>query len=47
MKSISREAKARYKYNTYSLKLNTLKILAILFRLLPLTIRNWGYKKLK
>jgi len=38
---------ARYKYNTWSPKLNLLKILAILFRLAPYRVREWGYRNLR
>ena len=45
--AIKRQIIAKYSYNTFSLKLNFLKILSILFRFLPLWIREWSYKKLR
>ncbi len=46
-RSILRQAKIRYKYNTWSPKLNILKISSILFRFLPKKIRVWAYNKLR
>lgn len=42
-----RQLKARYSYNTFSPKLNLLKIACIGFRFLPYKIREWGYRKLR
>lgn len=41
------QIKARYSFNTYSIRLNILKLTAILFRLLPFKFRKWGYKNLR
>ena len=45
--SIKRQIRARYSYNTFSIKLNILKISSIIFRLLPRFVRIWAYKKLR
>ena len=45
--AILRQILARYSYNTISVKLNILKISAILFRLMPSCIKEWGYKNLR
>ena len=34
----------RYKYNTWSLKLNVLKLLSIMFRFLPKRVQKYAYK---
>lgn len=47
LRSVLRQAKIRYKYNTLSPKYNVLKLLAIIFRLLPKKIQKWGYKNLR
>ena len=47
LSAIKRQIIARYSYNTLSIKLNTLKIAAILFRLLPERIRIWGYDNIR
>lgn len=44
-KSIFRQAKIRYKYNTWSPWLNILKISSILFRFLPRRLREFVYRK--
>lgn len=44
---IMRQAKARFSYNTLSLSLNALKVMAIIFRMLPHSIREWGYCNLR
>ena len=41
------QIKARYSFNTYSIRLNFLKLIAILFRLLPFNFRKWGYENLR
>lgn len=41
------QVRAKYRYNTWSPRLNALKILSVLFRLLPRSYRNWGYKNLR
>jgi glycosyltransferase involved in cell wall biosynthesis len=46
-KNVINQAKARYCYNTYSIKLNILKAASIIFRFLPYRIRKWGYKNIK
>jgi glycosyltransferase involved in cell wall biosynthesis len=46
-RSVLRQAKIRYKYNTLSPKYNILKLAAIAFRLLPKRIQKWGYKNLR
>ena len=45
--AIKRQIIARYSYNTISIKLNILKIVAIIFRLLPEKFRLWGYKHIR
>ncbi len=45
--SLYRLAKARYRYNTWSLKYNVLKITSLLFRLLPSRLQEWGYRNLR
>ena len=47
LSAIKRQIIARYSYNTLSIKLNILKIAAILFRLLPERIRIWGYDNIR
>lgn len=47
IKSIFRQFKARFKYNTWSPWLNILKISSICFRILPKSIRKWAYKRLR
>lgn len=44
---VRRQARARYSYNTCSPLLNVLKVFALLFRLLPLPVRVWGYRHLR
>lgn len=44
---VLRQAKVRYQYHTLSPKLNLLKTSAILFRLMPQVIKEWGYKNLR
>jgi glycosyltransferase involved in cell wall biosynthesis len=44
---VVRQARARYRYNTWSPKLNLLKIMALLFRLAPYPVREWGYRNLR
>ena len=46
-KRVLNMARIRYRYNTWSPKLNILKILTIIFPLLPVYIQVWGYKKFK
>lgn len=46
-KSIIKEAKARYSYNTFSPMLNILKIVSICFRILPYQVRKWAYQNLR
>lgn len=41
------QIRARYRHNTWSIKLNTLKVLAIVFRLLPVKVQQWGYHNLR
>ena len=45
--SIINQTKARYNYNTLSIKLNILKIGAIIFRLLPYQFQKWSYLKIR
>ena len=47
MMAIKRQIIARYSYNTFSFKLNLLKVSAIIFRLLPRYFKEWGYKNLR
>jgi glycosyltransferase involved in cell wall biosynthesis len=44
---VLRQARARYRYNTWSPKLNLLKAMTLLFRLMPYQIRAWGYENLR
>ena len=41
------QIRARYKYNTYSLKLNLLKFMSISLRFLPGRVQIWAYKNLR
>ncbi|HHX87774.1 MAG TPA: glycosyltransferase [Firmicutes bacterium] len=45
--SVVRLVKARYRYNTWSLKYNFLKVISLLFRLLPSRMQEWGYRNLR
>ena len=45
--TLIRQIRASYQYNTCSPKLNVLKILAVIFRLLPLRLQKLGYKFLR
>jgi glycosyltransferase involved in cell wall biosynthesis len=45
--ALGQQIKARYRYNTLSIKLNILKIMSLVFRILPHNIQVWGYKNLK
>ncbi|MHC5914064.1 MAG: glycosyltransferase [Nostoc sp.] len=45
--ALGQQIKARYQYNTLSLKLNILKVMSLLFRILPYKMQVWGYKKFK
>lgn len=45
--AVMRQVRARYSLNTPSLKLNILKVLALIFRLTPRFIREAGYKYLR
>ena len=45
--AVKRQIIARYSYNTLSIKYNFLKFSAIIFRLLPSPIRDWGYRNLR
>lgn len=45
--ALGQQIKARYRYNTLSPKLNILKVMSLVFRVLPHKIQVWGYKKLK
>jgi hypothetical protein len=40
-------AKARYQFNTWSIQLNVLKVLAILLRTMPNSVQAWAYKNLR
>jgi glycosyltransferase involved in cell wall biosynthesis len=44
---IVRQARARYRYNTWSPVSNVLKISAVLFRLMPGPVRQWAYRHLR
>jgi glycosyltransferase involved in cell wall biosynthesis len=44
---IIRQAKARYSYNTWSIKLNVLKIATLGMRLMPYPIREWAYRNIR
>lgn len=44
---LGQQIKARYRYNTLSPKLNILKVMSLLFRILPYKMQVWGYKKFK
>jgi glycosyltransferase involved in cell wall biosynthesis len=45
--ALGQQIKARYRYNTLSIKLNILKVMSLVFRLLPHNIQVWGYKNFK
>jgi glycosyltransferase involved in cell wall biosynthesis len=45
--ALRQQIKARYRYNTLSPKLNILKVMSLVFRVLPYKMQVWGYKKLK
>lgn len=45
--AISFQIKARYKFNTWSIRLNFLKLLSILMRLLPISIQKKAYTHLR
>jgi len=45
--ALGQQIKARYRYNTLSLKLNILKVMSLVFRILPYNMQVWGYKKFK
>lgn len=45
--ALGQQMKARYRYNTLSPKLNILKILSLLFRILPYKVQIWGYEQFK
>lgn len=45
--AIKKQIKAKYSYNTLSLKINLLKIASILFRFLPAYVRRLAYKKIR
>ena len=45
--SIVNQIKARYNYNTLSIRLNILKIASIVFRLLPYKIQKWSYSNIR
>ena len=46
MEHIKYQVLGRYKYNTWSITLNTLKILSIIFRFMPKRIQRFGYEKI-
>ena len=46
MEHIKYQVLGRYKYNTWSITLNTLKILSIIFRFMPKSIQRVGYDKI-
>lgn len=41
------QLKARYQFNTWSVKLNLLKILALTLKILPYKVQEWAYKNLR
>ncbi len=45
--ALGQQIKARYQYNTLSVKLNILKVMSLVFRILPYNMQVWGYKKFK
>lgn len=45
--ALGQQIKARYLYNTLSPKLNLLKVMSLVFRILPHNIQVWGYKQFK
>ena len=45
--AVKRQIKARYSYNTLSIRLNILKLASIFFRLLPEKIKIWCYRNLR
>jgi len=40
-------AKARYQFNTWSIKLNVLKVLSLLLKIMPYWVQDWAYKNLR
>jgi len=40
-------AKARYQFNTWSIKLNALKLSALLLKIMPYKVQEWAYKNLR
>ena len=45
--AIKRQILIRYSYNTSSFKLNVLKLVSIILRVLPIKIRDWCYRNLR
>lgn len=45
--SVIRQARARYSFNTWSIKYNALKLASLLFRILPYRFRQLGYERLR
>ena len=45
--ALGQQIKARYRYNTLSPKLNLLKVMSLVFRILPHNLQVWGYKQFK
>lgn len=47
MIDVVRQARAMYRYNTWSPVANTMKICALLFRFLPSRVREWAYRHVR
>lgn len=47
IRSVIRIAKALFSYNTFSPYLNALKLASIIFRIMPASLKKWGYKNLR
>ncbi len=45
--NLIRQLRARYKYNTWSPRLNVLKFSTLAFRLMPFFVKEWGYRRLR
>ena len=41
------QVKARYQFNTWSIKLNVLKFLSLLLKIMPYGLQKWAYKNLR
>lgn len=46
-KSVLEQAKASYQFNTWSIKLNVIKVLSLLLKIMPYRVQEWAYKNLR